>query len=154
VIKHYFTDVYLFCLHKVPNDHSKLCPLGIPTAIQRLIATHVARSFKSKFATHLLSNNYAVGIPDGTPFVVKAMQLAIKKFIDTPQQAHQSPTHAAVFFNLTNQFNSISRSESFDVIAEHFPDFYHSPHSSTATQTLYITNGPTEHDANSSWKKG
>jgi hypothetical protein len=54
--------------------------------------------------------------------VVKAMQLAIKKFIDAPQQAHQSPTRAAVFFDLTNQFNSLSHSKFFNVIAEHFPE--------------------------------
>jgi hypothetical protein len=88
VIKRYFTDVYLFCLHKDPNNHSKLHPLGIPAAIRRLIATHVARSLKSKFASHLLPYKYAIGIPDGTSFVVKAMQLAIKKFIDAPQQAN------------------------------------------------------------------
>jgi hypothetical protein len=85
VIKRYFTNVYLFCLHKDPNNHTKLCPLGIPTAIQCLIATCIARSLKSKFASHLLPYNYAVSIPDGTSFVVKAMQLAIKKFIDAPQ---------------------------------------------------------------------
>jgi hypothetical protein len=85
VIKHYITDIYLFCLHKDPNNHTKLRPLGIPIAIQRLIATHIARSLKSKFASHLLPYNYAVGNPDGMFFVVKAMQLAIKKFIDAPQ---------------------------------------------------------------------
>jgi hypothetical protein len=118
MIKCYFTDFYLFCLQKDPNNHSKLHPLGIPTAIRQIIATHIARSLKSKFASHLLPHNYAVGIPDGMSFVVKAIQLAIKKFIDTPQQAHQSPTCAAVFFNLTNQFNSVSHLEFFNVIAE------------------------------------
>jgi hypothetical protein len=82
VIKHYFTGVYLFCLHKDPNNHTKLRPLVIPTAIQCLIATHNAGSLKSKFATHLLPYNYAIGIPDGMSFVVKAMQLAIKKYIN------------------------------------------------------------------------
>jgi hypothetical protein len=102
VIKCYFTDVYLFCLHKDPNDHSKLRPFGTPTAIRKLIATHVARSLKSKFASHLLPYDYAVGIPDRTSLVIKAMQLAIKKFINATQQTHRSPTLAAVFFNLTN----------------------------------------------------
>jgi len=41
-IKRYFTDVYFFCLHKDPLDKSKLRPLGIPTAIRRLITSHVA----------------------------------------------------------------------------------------------------------------
>jgi hypothetical protein len=120
VIMHYFIDVYLFCLHKDPNNHSKLCPLVIPTAIRRLIATHVARSLKSKLASHLLPYNYAVGIPNRTSFVIKAIQLAIKKFINAPQIAHQSPTRAAVFFNLPNHFNSVSCSEFFNIIAEHF----------------------------------
>jgi hypothetical protein len=37
------------------------------------------------------------------------------------QQAHHPPTRAAVFFNLTNQFNSVSPSKLFNVIAENFP---------------------------------
>ncbi len=43
-IKRYFTDVYLFCLHKDPLDPTKLRLLGIPTAIQCIIASHVART--------------------------------------------------------------------------------------------------------------
>jgi hypothetical protein len=73
MIKRYFTDVYLFCLHKDPNNHSKLRPLGIPTAIRQLITTHAARSLKSKFASHFLPYHYAIGIPNGTSFLVKAI---------------------------------------------------------------------------------
>ncbi len=51
-IKRYFTDVYLFCLHKDPLDPTKLGPLGIPTAI--IIASHVAHTLRQKFADHLL----------------------------------------------------------------------------------------------------
>ena len=64
-IKRFFTDVYLFCLHKDPADASKLRPLGVPTAIRRIIATHVAHTLKSKFAAHLFPYNFAVGIADG-----------------------------------------------------------------------------------------
>ena len=49
-IKHFFSDVYLFCLHKDPSDTSKLRPLGIPTAMRRIIARHVAQYFKPKFS--------------------------------------------------------------------------------------------------------
>jgi hypothetical protein len=83
-IKRYFTDVYLFCLHKDPLDLTKLRPFGIPTAIQRIIASHVVGTLQQKFADHLLPNNYAVGVPDGSDFVVKAMQLAIENYIDNP----------------------------------------------------------------------
>jgi hypothetical protein len=62
-IRRYFTDVYLFCLHKDPTDATKLRPLGIPTAIRRLIASHVARTLRDKFSQHLLPYNYAVGVP-------------------------------------------------------------------------------------------
>jgi hypothetical protein len=84
-IKRYFTNVYLFCLHKDPDDSSKLRPLGIPTAIRCLIASHVARTLRDKFSAHLLPHNYAVGVPNGSDFVVKAMQLSIERFIDRPQ---------------------------------------------------------------------
>ena len=121
-IRRYFTDVYLFCLHKSPTDPSKLRPLGIPTAIRRIVASHVARTLKHKFASHLLPFNYAVGIPNGSSFVVKAMQLSIEKYITTPQTQGHLPSRAAIFFDLTNQFNSVSRQEFFHVIASHFPE--------------------------------
>jgi hypothetical protein len=121
-IRRYFTDDYLFCLHKSPTDPSKLRPLGIPTAIRRIVASHVARTLKNKFASHLLPFNYAVGIPNGSSFVVKAMQLSIEKYITTPQTQGHLPSRAAIFFDLTNQFNSVSRQEFFHVIATHFPE--------------------------------
>jgi hypothetical protein len=131
-IKCYFTDIYLFCLHKDPKDATKLCPLSIPTAIHRLIASHVALTLRDKFSSHLLPFNYAVGIPNGSNFVVKAMQLSIEKFIDCPQCFNKLPTRAAIFFDITNQFNSISREEFFNVIETSFPEilpltklFYH-----------------------------
>jgi hypothetical protein len=66
------------------------------------------------------------------------MQLSIKKFIDAPQQTNQSPTRAAVFFDLNNQFNSISRSEFFNVIAEHFLELL-------PLTTLFYSNTNTVH---------
>jgi hypothetical protein len=60
---------------------------------------------------HLLPYSYAVGVPDGSDFVVKAMQLAIEKYIDNPQQSGHLPTRTAIVFDETNQFNSVSREE-------------------------------------------
>jgi hypothetical protein len=122
-IKRFFTDVYLFCLHKDPTDPTKLRPLGIPTAIRRIIvATHMARTLKSKFAAHLFPYNFAVGIEDASNFVIKAMQLKVEKYIDSPQHNDLAPTRAAVFFDLTNQFNSVSHQKFFNVIRIHFPE--------------------------------
>ena len=69
-IKRYFTDVYLFFLHKDPLDPTKLRPLGMPTPIWRLIASHVTRTLRNKFANQLLPYNYAADIPDGSDFVL------------------------------------------------------------------------------------
>ena len=72
--------------------------------------------------SHLLPYSYAVGVPDGSDFVVKAMQLAIEKCIDNPQQSGYLPTRAAIVFDLTKQFNSVSREEFKNVIATSFPE--------------------------------
>lgn len=71
---------------------------------------------------HLLPYSYAVGVPDGSDFVVKVMQLAIEKYIDNPQQSGHLPTRMAIVFNLTNQCNSVSRKEFKNVIATSFPE--------------------------------
>ena len=109
-IQHFFSDVYLFCLHKDLNDASKLRPIGIPTAIRRIIARHVAQTFKSKFAEYLLPYNFAVGIPNGGVTIINAIQLGIEKYITNRETVGQLPTRAAVFFDLLNMFNNISRS--------------------------------------------
>jgi hypothetical protein len=54
--------------------------------------------------------------------VVKAMQLVIECYIDIPQWSGSSPTRAAIFFDLTNPFNSVSRAEFFAVIHTSFPE--------------------------------
>jgi hypothetical protein len=83
-IRRYFTDIYLFCLPKDPLNKSKLCPLGIPTAIRHLIASHVAHTFRKKIACHMLPFNYAVGTPNGTNLIINTMQLQVEKYISLP----------------------------------------------------------------------
>ena len=92
----------------------------------------------NKFASHLLPYNYAVGIPNGSDFGVKAMQLSIEKFIQTPQQTNTLPSRAAVFFDLTNQFNNVSREEFFNVIETSFPKIL-------PLTTLFYQNATTVH---------
>jgi hypothetical protein len=50
------------------------------------------------------------------------MQLSIEKYIDNPQQTNCLPTRASIFFDLTNQFNSVARDEFKSVIATSFPE--------------------------------
>jgi hypothetical protein len=121
-IRQNFTNVYFFCLRKDSLYKSKLRPLGIPTAVRRLIASHAAHTFHKKIASIMLPFNYAVGTPNGTNLIINMMQLQVEKYISLPQLTECIPTHAAVFFDLTNQFNSISHEAFFNVIAKSFPE--------------------------------
>ena len=145
--RHFFTDTYLFCLHKDISDNKKLRPIGIPTAIRRIMASHIAHHWKDKFALHLLPYNFAVGVPNGMDFIIKTMQLSIERFIKQPQQHNKAPTRAAVFVDLTNMFNSVSRCELFDVIATDFPELYN------LTSLLYGSDGTVHYKWNQTeWK--
>ncbi|KAL7550151.1 hypothetical protein ACHAWF_013397 [Thalassiosira exigua] len=75
-VRRFFSDGYLFCLYKDPHDKSKLRPLGVPSALRRLIVSHVCRHGKAKFAMDLLPYNFAIGVPGGMNFLTKA-----KRFI-------------------------------------------------------------------------
>ncbi|KAL7523727.1 hypothetical protein ACHAWF_002470 [Thalassiosira exigua] len=64
-VRRFLSDGYLFCLYKDPHDRSKLRPLGVPSALRRLIASHVCRHGKAKFAMDLLPYKIAIGVPPG-----------------------------------------------------------------------------------------
>ena len=66
------------------------------------------------------------------------MQLSIERCIDRPQQTQQLPTCAAIFFDLTNQFNSVSHEEFFNVISTSFPELL-------PLTTLFYENAGTVH---------
>jgi hypothetical protein len=119
----FFNSTYLFCLEKDPHDKSKLRPIGVPTAIRRLLASHIAKTSRVKFARHLLPYNYAIGVPGGMDFIVKAIQLQVDRFITQPQLLGDSPTRCLISLDLRNMFNEISRDDILDIIAIAFPEF-------------------------------
>ncbi len=142
-----YTKILMIYENFVPS------PIGIPTAVRRIIATHVARQWKDKFALHLLPYNYAVGVPNGMEFIIKTMQLSIEQFIHHNQEVNSLPTRAAVFVDLTNMFNSVARDELFNIIHLDFPEltnlielFYNKPGNvhykweNTRWNTLFMTN--------------
>ncbi len=122
IMCHFFTNTYFFCLHKDRHDKKKLWPIGIPTTIRQIIATHVANQWKVKFALHLLPYNFAVGVLNGMDLVIKTMQLSIKKFIIVRQQRNDLPSSPAIFDDLTNMFSAVSCKELFDIINKDFPE--------------------------------
>jgi hypothetical protein len=70
----------------------------------------------------MLPFNYAIGTPNGSNLIINTMQLQVEKSISLPQLTERIPTCAAVFFDLTNHFNSIFREAFFNVIAKSFPE--------------------------------
>ena len=121
-VARYFTDTYLFCLHKDPTDHSKLRPIGIPSAMRRIIASHLAKYYRSRFAHHLLPFNLAVGVKGGMDFAIKATALQVERYIQQPQTRGELPSRVAIFIDLKNMFNLISREKLMSIIAERFPE--------------------------------
>ena len=77
----HFTDNYLFCFFKDPKDPTKLRPIGIPSAMRRIIASHVAYTFRQRFAAHVWSYNWAADGKGGMYFVINSMQLATEMYI-------------------------------------------------------------------------
>ncbi len=71
----------------------------------------------------MLPFNYAVRTPSGSNLIITTMQLhQVKKYITLPQSTNNLPSRTDVFFDLTNQFNSVSRQAFFNVIATSFPE--------------------------------
>ena len=69
----YFTDAYLFLLHKDPDDPTKLRPIAIPSGMRRITTSHTMTSYRQLFAIDMLPLNYAIGVDDGMDFIIKTV---------------------------------------------------------------------------------
>ena len=127
-IKCYFTDVHLFCLYKDTLDKSKLRPLGIPTAIRRPPPDR--QPCRPHLPRKVCPSHDPLQICHWNPKWNKpyhqhndnAKTTSGKIYISLPQSTGILPSRAAVLFDLTNQFNSVSREAFFKVIADSFPE--------------------------------
>jgi hypothetical protein len=121
--------------------------------IRRLIASHVAHTFREKFARHMLPFNYAVGTPNGTNFIINTMQLEVEKYITLPQSRNTLPSRAGVFFDLPT--SSTVYHAKLSSKSSQTPSQKYSPSlpSSTKNQEPSTTNGLMAHGAPYSWKK-
>ncbi len=96
---------------------------------------------------HMLPFNYAIGTPNGTNLIINTLQLQVKKYISLPQSTGRIPARAAVLFDLTNQFISVSHEAFFNVIAKSFPEML-------PLTTLFYEHAGTIHHkrANGTWR--
>jgi len=152
-ISPYFTDTYLFCFFKDPDNPTKLRPIGIPSAMRRILAGHVSAVFRHQFATPLLLYNWAIGVHQDMDFIIKAMQLSVKKYIIIPQSKDQAPSRAAVFLDLKICSTSCHGTNYWRPSIASIPSSPHSQTSSMATQEPSISDGMMARGSLSSWKR-
>ena len=57
-------------------------------------------------------------------FDIKSMQLATEKYIKLPHSWGRTPTRAAVFLDLKNMFNLVSRDKLLKIIRCRYPELY------------------------------
>lgn len=120
----YLTNTYLFCLHKDETNLSKLRPIGVPTALRRIITSHVAKTFCHRFALNLLPFNFAIGIYSGMDFVVKASQLSVDKYITSKQKQGDAPSRCFVSLDLKNMFSELSREKIFELVQANYSELF------------------------------
>ena len=89
--------------------------------MHHIIASHLTKHYIARFAHHLLPFNFVVGVDEGMDFAIKATALKMKKYIQLRQTRGELPTKAAVFLDLKNIFNLVSRKKLMAVITKIFP---------------------------------
>ena len=70
----------------------------------------------------LLPFNFAIGVDQGMDFIIKSTQLSIERYIEKPQLRGEAPTRAAVYLDLKNMFNSVSREQILHIIQSSYPE--------------------------------
>ena len=90
--------------------------------MRRIIASHLAKHYRARFAHHLLPFNFAVSVEGGMDFEIKATTLQIEKYIQLPATRGELSSRVAIFLDLKNMFNLISREKLMAIIAESFPE--------------------------------
>lgn len=90
-VKYYFTDVFLFCLHKDPNDHTK----QRPWAFQPQYAVSSALTWPARFATNLLPISSLSTLPLAFPMALtsslKLCNLLLKNILIAHNKNKPSP---------------------------------------------------------------
>ena len=121
-IKAILRTTYLAALRKSETDPRKLRPLGIPSAIRRIMALLILAIYKTKFAHHLLPYNFAFGIQGGVDMVTTSIRLAVEKYITEYENRDECPTRCLISLDIVNMFNAISREKLIALFDREFPE--------------------------------
>jgi len=116
---------YLVALSKDPTDHTKLRPLGIPSAIRRITAVAVIHINQRRFAQYLLPFNVAIGVNGGIDLITNTFRLGVERYItnkEDPNKENGTPTRALVSLDIKNMFNAMSREKLRQLLERDFPE--------------------------------
>ena len=113
---------YLVPLAKDPNDHTKLRPIGVPSAIRRITAICAIFTHQHQFANYLLPFNVAIGVNGGIDLITNTFRLGVEKYITAKERDGGLPTRALVSLDIVNMFNAMSRQKLRQLIARDFPE--------------------------------
>ncbi|KAL7546779.1 hypothetical protein ACHAWF_010126, partial [Thalassiosira exigua] len=121
-VQKFFSNTYIFCLYKDPGNPRKLQPIGVPTFLCRIVASHIIQYNQEQFARDLLPHNFAIGVKGDVNFVIKVAQLAAERYIELPELCGDCPSRGIMHFDFENMFNDMSREEAMDILREEYPE--------------------------------
>jgi hypothetical protein len=106
-------------LHKDPTQPQKLRPIGIGSAIRRLLGRHITTALRPQIAAHLLPEQYGIGISGGLDFIVTHLLATLE---DTELLPPTHPDRRAIIqLDFQNMFNTVHRDTVRAELTEHLP---------------------------------
>jgi hypothetical protein len=106
---------YFLALHKDPNDHDKVRPLGIGSSLRRITAALAITMLGTDAAKFLLpQGQFGIGIPSGSDFIMHSTMADPERHLNTT-----APTRAMLLSDIVNMFNAVSREACCSVLASH-----------------------------------
>jgi hypothetical protein len=100
-----FSCNYFLALHKDPDDHDKIRPLGIGSAFRRISAALAITVLGFDAAEFLLpQGQFGIGIPSGLDFIIHSTMADLERHLNPT-----APTRALLMLDIVNMFNAVSR---------------------------------------------
>jgi hypothetical protein len=100
---------FMIALHKIPNDKTKLRPLGIGTAYHQIAGAYIMHTFSPCFAVLLIQQGqFSIAIPGSINFLLHSAHAQLYQYIDCPVESNHSPHRALPLLDIVNMFNEVS----------------------------------------------
>lgn len=109
------SNVLILLYKDFANAPAKKRPMGIGTALRRILARHIARTLSHEFATFFLPHQFALGVTAGMDTIVHRMLFTNSNF------RQGTASRAILQLDFQNMFNSVSRLTVSEALTAQFP---------------------------------